>query len=268
MISYRKYTCDKSDNKPKMWITFIHGAGGSSCLWFRQIREFKKNYNILLVDLRGHGNSQPNIKEDIIASAYTFQQFAKDVIEILDFEGIQQSHFFGISLGTIVIRQICEDYPSRVISMVMGGAVLKFDIKAKILLKLSFIFKSFLPYLIVYKIFAYVIMPDEKHKQSRSFFLKEANKICKNEFYKIFALTTGINQIFKFFNKTELQIPTLYLMGEDDHLFLKPIEKLLQNHKNYSQLIIVPNSGHVCNIDNYKFFNETAISFINNIKTS
>lgn len=40
------------------WVTFIHDAGGSSNIWFKQLRAFKEKYNILLIDLRGHGLSK------------------------------------------------------------------------------------------------------------------------------------------------------------------------------------------------------------------
>ena len=40
------------------WVTFVHGAGGSSSTWFKQIREFRKEHNVLLIDLRGHGQSK------------------------------------------------------------------------------------------------------------------------------------------------------------------------------------------------------------------
>ena len=45
------------------WVSFIHGAGGSSSIWFRQIRAFKKEFNVLILDLRGHGNSKPTLKD-------------------------------------------------------------------------------------------------------------------------------------------------------------------------------------------------------------
>ena len=40
------------------WVTFIHGAGGSSSIWYKQVRDFKEQFNVLLIDLRGHGKSQ------------------------------------------------------------------------------------------------------------------------------------------------------------------------------------------------------------------
>jgi pimeloyl-ACP methyl ester carboxylesterase len=44
---------------------------------------------------------------------------------VLDFLKIEKSHFVGISLGTILIRQLAEMYPHRVESMILGGAILK-----------------------------------------------------------------------------------------------------------------------------------------------
>ena len=59
MINYTIY-----ENKDsKQWVTFVHGAGGSSSIWFKQIRDFQKHYNVLLLDLRGHGSSNEQIKK-------------------------------------------------------------------------------------------------------------------------------------------------------------------------------------------------------------
>ena len=40
----------KAKNKNVAWITFIHGAGGSSAIWFKQIRFFSRYFNLLLID--------------------------------------------------------------------------------------------------------------------------------------------------------------------------------------------------------------------------
>ena len=42
MINYNIYDNLSSGE----WVTFVHGAGGSSAIWFKQIREFKKHFNI------------------------------------------------------------------------------------------------------------------------------------------------------------------------------------------------------------------------------
>ena len=104
----------------KTWVTFVHGAGGSSSIWFKQLREFSKHFNVLLLDLRGHGKSRMQLS-NVFKKKYTFDVLAEDIIAVLDKENIKSSHFVGISLGTILIRQIGEMYPQRVQSMVMAG---------------------------------------------------------------------------------------------------------------------------------------------------
>ena len=50
------YTVYKAKNNSEQWVTFIHGAGGNSSIWFNQVRFFSAYFNILLVDLRDTGS--------------------------------------------------------------------------------------------------------------------------------------------------------------------------------------------------------------------
>ena len=140
MIHYQVY---KNQNTTK-WVTFVHGAGGSSSIWFKQIRAFKKMFNVLLLDLRGHGNSKPKLI-NAFDIKYTFNFIANDIIEVLDFEKIKNSHFVGISLGSILIRQIAESHPERVSSMIMGGAIMKLNFRSQFLIRFGNIVKSIIP---------------------------------------------------------------------------------------------------------------------------
>ena len=83
------------------WVTFVHGAGGSIAIWHKQLRDFKQEHNILLIDLRGHGKSKSQIYQKL--KSYTFDTISDEVMEVLDYLKIQTSHFVGISLGTIIM---------------------------------------------------------------------------------------------------------------------------------------------------------------------
>ncbi|MEJ6674019.1 MAG: alpha/beta fold hydrolase, partial [Polaribacter sp.] len=157
------------------WVSFVHGAGGSSSIWFRQIRAFRKEFNVLVLDLRGHGNSKPSIK-DTFNNEYTFNAITQDIIEVLAHLKIQKSHFIGISLGTILIRNLAEKKPDLVESMVLGGAILKLNVRSQILMRVGNLFKSVVPYMMLYKLFAFIIMPKKNHKESRILFVNEAKK--------------------------------------------------------------------------------------------
>jgi pimeloyl-ACP methyl ester carboxylesterase len=254
------HTLYRNENSQK-WVTFVHGAGGSSSIWFKQIREFQKHYNVLLLDLRGHGASKTPIKSTF-KQKYTFAAIANDILEVLDHQKIEKSHFIGISLGTILIRQLAETHPNRVESMILGGAILKMNFRSQILMKVGNIFKYVLPYLILYRFFAFVIMPNKNHKQSRLLFINEAKKLYQKEFIKWFKLTAEINPVLKWFRQIELDIPTLYIMGEEDYMFLPSVKKVVEKHNKSSQLIVIENCGHVVNVEQPNQFNQKVIEYI------
>ena len=79
MLNYSIYPHADSS----VWVTFVHGAGGSSSIWFKQLREFKKQFNVLLLDLRGHGKSKPALK-DAFDDRYTFDFVTEDILEVLN----------------------------------------------------------------------------------------------------------------------------------------------------------------------------------------
>ena len=260
MLHYSTYTNTKS----KLWVTFVHGAGGSSSIWFKQIREFSKHFNVLMVDLRGHGKSKRSFL-NAFKKKYTFTSIAQDIVDVLDKEKIKSSHFVGISLGTILIRQIAETYPKRIKSMVMAGAIMKLNVRSQILMRFGNLFKSIVPYLWIYRLFAYIIMPKKNHKESRILFVREAKKLYKKEFMRWYKLTSDLNPLLKLFRQIDIKIPTLYLMGSEDYMFLPSIKQISKSQK-LSQLSVVENSGHVVNVDQPTEFNNRAISFIRSLK--
>ena len=243
------------------WVTFIHGAGGSSSIWFKQIRSFQKYFNVLLIDLRGHGQSKnirPQKKEK-----YNFEEIGNEVIEVLHHLKIKSSHFVGISMGTVVIRDISERTTSLVKSMVLAGATMKLNIRGQLLMRSGDIFKSIIPYLILYRFFAIVIMPKKSNSEARNLFIQEAKKLEQTEFKKWFGLVSQVNPLLSSFRKKETKSKTLYVMGAEDDMFLPSIKKLAMRFTS-SELIVVPNSGHVVNIEKAVEFNEICISFLSN----
>jgi pimeloyl-ACP methyl ester carboxylesterase len=153
-------------------------------------------------------------------------------------------------------------YPTRVKSMILGGAILKMNFRSQILMRLGNMFKYVLPYLVLYKFFAFVIMPKKNHKNSRLLFINEAKKLYQKEFIKWFKLTAEINPILRWFRQVELDIPTLYIMGEEDYMFLPSVRQVVASHVRTAELFVIQNCGHVVNIEQPAIFNEAVIGYI------
>jgi len=239
-------------------VVFVHGAGGSNAVWFKQLRDFKKHFNVLIIDLRGHGKSKEHYSEEEI---YKFNEIAMDVIQTMDHLQIQKAHFVGISLGCIVIRAIDKLAPGRAESIILGGAVIQFNKKINGLVTTAKLLQSILPYMWLYRINAWILIPSKKHAQSRKLFITEAMKLGKNEFRKWLRMSSEIKDNLQEFLLKEASAPVLYIMGDGDHMFLPMVTDLVKNQEN-AQLEIIKNSGHCCNLDQANIFNEISIHFI------
>jgi len=258
MIYHRKFIHPKS----KTWVVFVHGAGGSNAVWFRQLKEFKKHFNVLLVDLRGHGKSKPASEEE--NSLYSFDDVALDVVHLMDHYQIRKAHMVGISLGCIVIRAIDKLAPNRAESIVLGGAIIQFNKTLKVLISMAKILNVVLPYMWLYKLNARILMPYRRHKVSRKIFIKEAIKLGEDEFAKWMKMTREIKTNLNDFLNREPSAPVLYLMGDGDYMFLPMVIDLVKKQVN-AKLEVIKNSGHCCNLDQANTFNEISIHFIKRI---
>lgn len=255
LLHYRIYECAPDCD----WVIFVHGAGGSSTTWFKQIRDFSRHFNVLVVDLRGHGGSRHLSAH--VTSNYSFEDISRDILEVMDHLHIEQANFVGMSLGSILVRNLAEMAPDRVQSLILGGAITRFNLRSRFLVSLGNLFKRIVPYMWLYRFFAWIIMPRKSHREARLLFISDAQKLCQREFIRWFRLTWRINPLLKLFEEKEIHVPTLYLMGQQDHMFLPPVRQLIKKHKN-SFLQIIENAGHVCNIDRPQLFNRYALTFL------
>lgn len=249
------------NNPESHWVVMVHGAGGSIEVWFRQVPDFVRHFNLLLVDLAGHGGSVG----EVFCKGLNFERVADQVMEVVDHLGIERSHYMGLSLGSIIVRVIAERYPARVESMVLAGAVTQLNMRTRVLIRLVDMFKYVIPYRLLKKAIALCIIPQSKYEKSKNLFLRNAQKLSFNNFLQWMKLGDKLSQrMVELFDK-EILIPTLYLMGEDDHLFLPQVQLAARQGGDNVSVVVVPNAGHVCNVDNKSFFNRVSIEFFSRI---
>jgi pimeloyl-ACP methyl ester carboxylesterase len=121
-----------------------------------------------------------------------------------------------------------------------------------------------IPYLWLYRFFAFIIMPKKNHRESRLLFVREAKKLYHKEFLRWYRLTSELKPLLLLFRQVDVGIPTLYVMGEEDYMFLPSVQKLAGMHRA-SQITVVPNCGHVVNVEQPEFFNKATLGFLKSL---
>ena len=94
-------------------ILFIHGLGSSERDWEYQVDFFRKDYQVITFDVRGHGQS------DKPPGPYSVPLFAADTAKLMEAVDITPAHVVGISMGGMIAFQLAVDRPDLVKSMVI-----------------------------------------------------------------------------------------------------------------------------------------------------
>ena len=98
-------------------IIFLHFSGANLMMWQRVVPIFQDHYRVVLVDLRGHG------KSDAPEAGYHMDEMARDVLGVMDHLQIEKAHIIGSSLGAEVGLSMAANYPERLLSLILDGAM-------------------------------------------------------------------------------------------------------------------------------------------------
>ncbi len=99
----------------KEWVLFLHAAFVNHHMFRTQIAYFQDKYNVLTLDVIGHGNSTDTQKGDSI------DKMSAWVSEILKKEKIDKVHVIGISLGAVLAQDFANQFPQMVQSLACFG---------------------------------------------------------------------------------------------------------------------------------------------------
>ncbi|MEP7457481.1 alpha/beta hydrolase [Phyllobacterium sp. SB3] len=98
-------------------LVLIHGVGANLSSWDGVCAALEDQFDVLRLDLRGHGASAR------VDGSLTVDDFAGDVLKIMDEEGIVQAHVVGFSLGGLIVQRLASRWPERFDRIVILSAV-------------------------------------------------------------------------------------------------------------------------------------------------
>jgi len=245
------------------WLVLIHGAGGSTVTWKRQVAPLGQHFNLLLVDLPGHGKmaERPNSEP-----SYTFDHIADRIWQVIDHLMLGPVHLVGVSLGTVIALTMREQRPAQVDSIVNGGAILRLSRRLKVLARASLLLAKVIGYPAFYRLSAMIMMPRRNHEASRRVFIRESRVLSTEEFRKWTAMYRGLNSTLQRLFERTSHVPHLVVMGAQDHLFLDQAELYARLHPSTVQLLVIPRCGHVVTIEQADRFNELCVAFLKGLQ--
>ena len=104
---------EKGRGKP---LILLHGNGEDGSYFEHQIDCFSADYRVIALDTRGHGQSPRGEKP------FTIVQFAEDLHDFMDENGIDQAILLGFSDGGNIALTFALKYPERVEKLILNGA--------------------------------------------------------------------------------------------------------------------------------------------------
>lgn len=98
-------------------LFLLHGYTQSSVSWKPYVKDYENDYEVYLIDLTGHGKSEP-FKEDL-----SIRSVADDLNSLIQYLQLEKIKAIGFSFGGDVLYQLALINPTVITSMVTIGAV-------------------------------------------------------------------------------------------------------------------------------------------------
>ncbi|MCF8000672.1 MAG: alpha/beta hydrolase [Halanaerobiales bacterium] len=248
--------------KGKDNIAFLNGIAMQTALWEAQEKHFQDNYQVLLHDFRGQGQSslKPN--------NFTFKQHADDFNKLLEELDIDKIHVVGVSYGAEVAMQFALQYPKKVSSLVLGTAVseikplLKAKIESWIMAAETYNGELF------FKVMAPYVYSNSFYEENGEWLENRAvqfGRIVNKEWLEAFISLSKNFLTLDITNKlSNIKVPTLVISGEEDILKPPYYGKIIKNEIPNSKFKIIDNAAHGLFAEKPMEFNQLVGEFIKN----
>lgn len=242
-----------SGGEKEEWVLFIHAAFVSHEMFRAQTEYFRDKYNMLTVDIIGHGQSTDTRKGDSIDKMSVW------IYDIMKAEKIQKLHIVGVSLGAVLAQDFANHYPDAVQSLACFGGydINNFDPKmqkengaAQMFMMLKALFSI--------KWFAEANKKISAHTpQAQNDFYEMNLRFPKKSFMYLASLNGMVNA-----HRTERRgYPLLIGCGEFDIPMELSAVKIWKEREPDCQVVIFKNAGHCVNMDVPGEFNKTMEEF-------
>lgn len=239
-IYYRQNQRLKTDLET---LIFIHGAGGNGGHWIYQLSGIK-DYNLIALDLPGHGRSEGVATDSITV----YREFVWQFTQILN---LRNFIVVGHSMGGAIALDLALTYPEFCKGLIIVDSGAKLRVNPALLELLA---KGEKPFDTIKFCYSKKASPDLLAKANQ-----EMKKVPSNVFFADFKACDEFNIADRV---QSIKCPTLTICGQEDQMTPSKYSEYLAKNLPQSNLIYISDAGHMTMLEQPYQVNKAIHNFL------
>lgn len=243
-------------------VVLLHGFTGSSMTWNDFIFDWSKKFQVITIDLPGHGRSTSE-------SPRTMESFCDDLAKLLKRLKIKKCHIVGYSMGGRAALSFARYYPDYVKTLILESASpgLRTEkersarIKSDRLLAERIMTNGIEDFVCFWEniplFHSQKKLPKEVQAVIRKERLSHTEKGLANS---LIFMGTGAQPSW-WDALSLIKMPVLLIAGNEDTKFVE-LNKEMKLHLPNAQLTIVKNASHVVHVEQVEKFAKIVMEYI------
>jgi 3-oxoadipate enol-lactonase len=240
-------------------VVFLHGIGGNSLNWRGQCDTLSDRYATVAWDARGYGFS------DDYEGDLSFGSFADDLIRLLDGLDLAQAHLVGLSMGARILMDFQARYPGRAATLTLCDCHFGFQTALTPEKRAEFIrlrqqplqegksLADLAPTLID------SLVGPNCTETAQADLLESILALHVDSYLKTIAASTNFDCSN---DLSDFDLPVNLIYGEYDRLTPPSIGEDIAGRISSATLRILPDAGHLSNLEQPKAFNAALENFL------
>jgi len=227
-------------------LVLVHGSGGSHLLWNYQRQFFEESFNVVAVDLPGHGEAGSDGEDSIGA-------YVRHLLNLVRALPGDVYCLFGHSLGGAIIQEFTLLYPQYVEALVLVGTGARLRVLPEILEGIQERFEE-----TVRSICDYAF----SKKTARDMIEKGIETMLQSKPAVLYGDFAACNRFDIMGRVGAIRVPTLVVCGGDDVLTPPKYGQFLGEKIKGSRVEIIEGAGHMVMIEKPHEFNNRVMDFL------
>jgi pimeloyl-ACP methyl ester carboxylesterase len=239
-------TYDQAGPQSGKPIVFVHGIRLSRKMWLPQMEILSDCYRVIALDLPGHGA--------LVETPFTLESAAKQIAEVIDQAAGGRALVVGLSLGGYSTMEFARLFPEKAAGLVLAGCSANPTVMATVPFRLASAMMASASEKLIARINDWIFR--------WRFDPIMIDPVIQDGYY-FQAMPQAVKELSgkNFIDKMRgFPGPVLFLNGAHDWLFRSSEAAFLAAAKN-SRLELIPNAGHLSNLEQPEAFAEAVRRF-------